>query len=504
MKIAMRKAWGLVRSKMFAIIALTGTSTVLMGCLAVAVLNVVVRREGANIVKKQIEILVEETAAQLVVDRGQLELRRGVVRIALGPEFATHLSEVSGLKVTPVMPRPFRVHPANQHLLGTIEGNFVPGITDPTAVVVTAQNLETGAREDWIAYTVRANYANTFRDLAQIGSQRANWVWLLVALAVTVLLLNATGAWICFRLGDDIASAIDDLSHAAGQIARGNFAGRTPARRGQLGDLVQTFNRMSVSLERLRREEAELQVAHSVQDYLFPRVMPELPGITVSGQTSAARMIGGDLYDFFSVGENEIGILCADVSGKGIAAALMMANLQALARARFSAAPPAEFVKLLNKQFAGRFGDNRYTTLFWGEYSAHTGVLTYVNAGNPAPILIHPGSRIERLDADSFPVGMFADAAYSAKSVPLLPGSRLVIFTDGATDAQNVAEEEFGENRLIECCRSAPDASAVIQAVATWSAGAEQFDDTTVIVVDVAPSSSRCVSSGGESLPARG
>jgi len=484
----MRKAWGQVRSKMFAIVAFSATSTFLMGCLGVAVLNVVVRRESANIVKKQIEILADETQSQLVVDRGQLEIRRGALRIPLGPEFATHLSEVSGLKVTPVTPRPFRVHTANQHLLGTIEGNFIPGVTDPTAVVVTAQNLESGAREDWIAYTVRANYANTFHDLSQIGSQRANWVWLLAALACTVLLLDAAGAWICFRLGDDIASAIDDLSYAAGQVASGNFAWRTPERwAGQLGGLVQTFNQMSVSLERLRREEAELQVAHTVQDYLFPRVMPELPGITVSGQTSAARMIGGDLYDFFSLGENEIGILCADVSGKGIPAALMMANLQALARARFSAAPPAEFVKLLNKQFAGKFGDNRYATLFWSEYNIHTGVLTYVNAGNPAPILIRAGGQIERLDADGFPVGMFANAGYSAKSVTLRPGSRLVVFTDGATDAQNVAAEEFGEDRLIELCRSAADAGAVIHAVAEWSAGTEQFDDTTVIVVDIAP-----------------
>jgi HAMP domain-containing protein len=472
---------------MFAIVAFTGTSTFLMGCLGVAVLNVVVRRESANIVKRQIEMLAEETESQLVVDGGKLEIRRDAFRIPLSPELAQRLSARSGLKVTPVSPRPFRVHPANQHLLRTIEGNFVLGVTQPTAVVLTVQNLQTGVREDWIAYTVRANYANTLHDLAQLGTQRANWVWLLAALACTVLLLDAAGAWICFRLGADIAAAIDDLSYAASQIAKGNFAWRTQARKGQLGDLVHAFNQMSVSLERLRREEAELQVAHSVQDYLFPRVMPALPGVTISGQTSAARMIGGDLYDFFSLGENEIGVLCADVSGKGIPAALMMANLQALARARVSATPPAEFVKLLNKQLAGKFGDNRYTTLFWGEYNIHTGVLTYVNAGNPAPILIRPGGEIERLDADGFPVGMFDYAEYSPQSVTLRPGTRLVIFTDGLTDAQNVAAEEFGEDRLIERCRSAADASAVIHAVAEWSAGAEQFDDTTVIVVDIAP-----------------
>jgi HAMP domain-containing protein len=481
-----KKAWGQVRWKMFAIVAFTTTSTFLMACLAVAVLNVMVRRESANVVKKQIEMLVQERDSRLVVDRGQVQIRRGTSIMPLDAELAQRLSAVSGMEVTPVVPKPFRVHPANR-VLRTFEGNFIPGVTHPTGVVLTVHNLQTGASEDWIAYTVRASYANTFHDLTQLGTQRANWVWLLVSLAFTVLLFDAAGVWICFRLGTDIASAIDDLSHAAHQIARGNFAWRTPERSGQLGDLVLSFNQMSVALERLRQEEAELQVAGTVQNYLFPRVAPAIPGVTISGRTVAARMIGGDLYDFFSLGENNTGFLCADVSGKGIPAALMMANLQALARARLSAAPPAEFVQILNQQLAGKFGDNRYATLFWGEYNTHTSVLTYVNAAHPAPILIHPGGDIERLDADGFPVGMFADTRYSAKSAKLFPGSRLVIFSDGLTDAQNAAGEEFGEDRLIECCRTAADANGVIQAVAEWSAGTEQFDDTTVIVVDIAP-----------------
>lgn len=238
----MRKAWDQVRWKMCAIVAFTAMSTLLMGCLAVAVINVVIRRESANVVRKQIEMLVDEAGSGLVVDRGQLQIQRGPSHVALGPELAERLSKISGLKVMPVSPRPFRVHPANQHLLGTIEGNFVPGFTPTTAVVLTVQNLETGTREDWIAYTVRASYANTFHDLAQLGTQRANWVWLLVALASGVFLLDAAGAWMCFRLGSDIASAIDELSYAARQIASGNFGWRTPQHRGQLGELVQTFN----------------------------------------------------------------------------------------------------------------------------------------------------------------------------------------------------------------------------------------------------------------------
>jgi sigma-B regulation protein RsbU (phosphoserine phosphatase) len=309
------------------------------------------------------------------------------------------------------------------------------------------------------------------------------------------------------RFGSEIATAIDDLSSAARQIAGGNFAWRTPVRsKDQLGDLSCNFNEMAIALEHLQREEAaklrlesELQVARSVQDFLYPRVVPVLRGATVSGRTVAARMIGGDLYDFFDLGQERIGILCADVSGKGIPAALMMANLHAIAQAHLGdridgpAAQPAHFVETLNQQLAGRFGDNRYATLFWADYNAQTAVLTYVNAGHPSPILMRSNSDIERLSSVGLPIGMFADAQYTDRKLQMPTGSRLVIFTDGLTDAQNATEEEFGDERLIDCCKAIPAgvdaegvADIVMQAVAEWSVGAEQFDDTTIVVIDVA------------------
>jgi sigma-B regulation protein RsbU (phosphoserine phosphatase) len=263
---------------------------------------------------------------------------------------------------------------------------------------------------------------------------------------------------------------------------------------------------MAIALEQLQEKEAArlrlesgLQIARSVQQSLYPGVAPVLGGATVSGRTSPARTIGGDLYDFFDLGREQIGIICADVSGKGIPAALMMANLQAVARAHFDdridgpAAPPAHFVEILNQQFAGRFGGNRYASLFWAEYNALSEVLTYVNAGHPSPIVSHSTGLIERLNSVGFPIGMFANARYTATTLHMAPGSRLVIFTDGLTDAENAAEEEFGDERLIECCRTIAAgidakgvADGVMQAVAEWSGGTEQFDDTTVIVLDVA------------------
>jgi len=317
--------------------------------------------------------------------------------------------------------------------------------------------------------------------------------------------MDTAGVWMCIRLGTNIATAIEDLSGAARQIAGGNFAWRTPVRsKDQLGDLSRNFNEMAIALERLQKEEAdklklesELQVARSVQEYLYPRVVPAPRGATVSGRTLAARIVGGDLYDFFDLGQERIGILCADVSGKGIPAALMMANLQAVARAHLGdrsdgpAAPPAHFVEILNQQLAGRFGDNRYATLFWAEYNAQTAVLTYVNAGHPPPILIGATGEIERLNSGGIPIGMFVNARYTPTELRMRPGSRIVIFTDGVTDAQNAAEEEFGDERLIDCCRRVPAgfdangvADRVMQAAAEWSGGTEQFDDTTVVVID--------------------
>ena len=590
----LRRVWGRVRWKMLVIIAFTGTSTILVACLGVAALNVVVRRESANVVEKQIQVLVQASrsvapailgqaracAAQptnsgglqpllaytdeefpqaqtsltvedsrgvqsllkrrepaavknpdwlpeagfagLVADQGQIEIRNIVVQqrgackatavfsLPVGSELAKRLSSAAGLEVTAVSPMLFSVHSPN--VFRTLSRNFVPGISRHATVVLTVRNWKTGALEDWTVYNVRASYSSALEDVVRFGSQLANWVWLLAVLSIAIFLMDASGVWMLLRFGRDIATTIDDLSEASRQIAGGNFAWRTPVRsKGQVGDLMSDINEMAIALERLQKDEAarlkiesELEVARSVQEYLYPREAPQIRGATVSGRTSAARTIGGDLYDFFQLSRERIGILCADISGKGIPAALMMANLQAIARAELGgrtddqSAGPAHFVEILNQQLAGRFGDTRYATLVWAEYSAQTGMLTYINAGHPAPILIDATGGVERLNSDGFPAGMFVNAQYTVRRLPIGPGSRLVMFSDGATDAQNAAGEEFGDEGLIECCRNIPAgidaktvAEKVMQAVAEWSAGTEPFDDTTIVVLDIAAPSDK-------------
>jgi hypothetical protein len=308
------RAWGRVRWKIAAIITMTGTAAVLIACLAVAALNVVVRRESANVVEKQIQVLVQASRSVapaildhtnvcqesptnfgglkpllaytdeafpqaqssltvegargvqvllqgqgappvkypdwlpetgftgLVVDRGQIEIRDVLARpqtacnvtvifsLPLGSELAKRLSSAAGMEVTAVSPRPYRVHSPGPRVFRTIQGDFIPGISRPAAVVLTVRNWNTGVMEDWIAYSVRPSYSITFEDVAHLGSQLANWVWLLAALSLTVLLLDAAGVWMSIRFGSDIAKTVDDLSSAARQIAGGNFAWRTPVR----------------------------------------------------------------------------------------------------------------------------------------------------------------------------------------------------------------------------------------------------------------------------------
>lgn len=587
---AFHHTWGRVRWKMAAIIILIGSSTLLFAGIFVAVVHVVVRREGANVAEKQIQTLAQASrsiasaaldnvsgcgqervnsgglksllaftgeefpaarislrmedlrGAQLlppqtdasevtrpnwlthrdftglIADHGRLEIRNlaernlsgctvtAIFQVPLGPEVARRLSAAADFEIKPVRQRAFRVHGPMQRIFRTIDSNFIPGAGTPVAVVLTVRDWNTGAREDWIAYTVQSDLTRTFDDIAMLGSQRANWVWLLAVLSLSVLLLYASGVWVGVRLSHQIVNAINDLSRGTEQIAVGNFDYRTPVRRDdQLSGLARGFNDMAAGLKRLQQEElarqrveSEMDLARKVQNHLYPRSAPQLEGATVSGRTRPARLIGGDLYDFFDLGAERVGLLCADVSGKGVPAALMMANLQAIARAHCGSSllPPAQFVEVLNRELAGRFGDNRYATLFWGDLDARTQKLRYVNAGNPSAILIRPGGRVERLVSDGFPIGMFGNATYSHQEMSLEVGATLVIFSDGLTDAVNVRGEEFGDDRLVECCRQIgrgaepPKAEEIAEiltrAEAEWSAGVEQFDDTTLVVVAVA------------------
>jgi sigma-B regulation protein RsbU (phosphoserine phosphatase) len=302
-------------------------------------------------------------------------------------------------------------------------------------------------------------------------------------------------------------TVIDGLSHAAQQVGKGDFSVRVAVpEQDQLGSLASSFNEMTRDLKNLREQEKQsavlerdIALGHEVQQHLYPRVAPVLSAANVSGVTRPARIVSGDLYDFLAFSNSEVGLLCADVSGKGVSAALMMAHLQALAHGRLlpldeaNARPaPAGFITALNRDLRGRFGNSRYATMFYGEFDSRSKVLRYINAGHCPPILISETGKATKLSGGDLPVGLFPEITYQELRVTLSKGCAIVVYTDGITDALNSHGEEFGEGRLMSCCSSVPkgaNAEAICallsSEVSKWSAGVEQFDDTTVLVLSV-------------------
>lgn len=460
-----------------------------------------------------------DSFAGVVVDHGHLEIRSFsteerhgcsvsvLLRVPLTESVAEQLSSEAGLEIASSRPKMLRRFHAHEEIRHVIEANLVPGSPRPLAVVVTARNWQTGLFEDWQLCQVRPSYARTLTDLSHVGMRTATWVSLVGVLAVALALVYALGLLLSVRLSQRIVAVINGLSHAAIQVGTGDFSVRLAVpEHDQLGMLASSFNEMTRDLETLRQQEKQnavlerdIALAHEVQQYLYPRVTPALSGANVWAVTTPARMVSGDLYDFLSFSKSDVGLLCADVSGKGVSAALMMAHLQALAHGRLlpldgsdRRPAPDAFVTVLNRDLRGRFGDNRYATMFYGEFDSRSNLLRYINAGHCPPILISAAGEATKLAGGDLPVGLFPQIQYQELRVMLSKGCALVVYTDGVTDALNLEGEEFGEARLLNYCNSLPkkaNAEAICmllsERVAEWAGKVEQFDDTTILVLSV-------------------
>ena len=367
------------------------------------------------------------------------------------------------------------------------------------------RNWRTGALEEWVVCQVLPSYSRTIDDLSHMGLRPASWVAPFGVVAVLLAAVYGCGLVISVRLSRHIVTVIDRLTHAALRVGKGDLSVRVAVpQRDQLGALASSFNEMTAALESLRTQEKEraaleydVMLAHEVQEYLYPRGSYALSNATLSGVTSPARIVSGDLYDFLPFSSSEIGLLCADISGKGVSAALMVAHLQALLHGRvpsFGDLPgrpaPRTVVATLNSDFRARFTGHRYATLFYGEFDSRSKILRYVNAGHCPPILLSAVGEPIKLSAGDMPIGLFSEATYAELQVALPKGTALIVYTDGVTDALNPHGEEFGEIRLMCACRALPVAAKaeticdlLLRAVSEWSAGVEQHDDTTILVL---------------------
>jgi len=248
-----------------------------------------------------------------------------------------------------------------------------------------------------------------------------------------------------------------------------------------------------------RREKMnrELEIAREVQERLFPQKLPQVRGLDYSGQCRTALGVGGDYYDFLALPDGELGIALGDVSGKGIAAALMMASLQASLRAEAARAGSdiAGMIATVNQMLYDASAEDRYATLFYARYDPSSYRFSYVNAGHNAPMVFRHGSgndHVERLDQNGGPVvGLLPDCQYEQAEIALAPGDVVVLYTDGFSEAMNSSLEEWGEKRFIAAARETGGLPAermiarIMHAATEFAADAPQSDDMTLVVLRV-------------------
>lgn len=333
-----------------------------------------------------------------------------------------------------------------------------------------------------------------------------------------------------------VTVAVHRLHRATESVKRGDFSHRVRVRsHDQLGELAEAFNEMSANIEELLRErvrherlERELEIAAEVQAQLFPREAPRLARAEIAGECRAARGVAGDYYDYVCVAPGLYAVALGDVSGKGVSAALVMSNMQAALRAQATilsermklarqvaaaaagageAGGAAEFempcgvvgvddecavsdmTASINDQLCRSTDSNRFVTAFVALYDDATHALRYTNAGHNAPFLIRAGGVVERLETGGIVLGAFDWARYEEAAAGLAAGDVLLLFSDGITEAQNAAGEEYGDERLARLAsinrRQSADElrAAVFREIDEWTGGRERDDDQTVVIL---------------------
>jgi serine phosphatase RsbU (regulator of sigma subunit) len=238
-----------------------------------------------------------------------------------------------------------------------------------------------------------------------------------------------------------------------------------------------------------RRAAHELEIARQVQARLFPQRLPELESLEYAGACVQTRQVGGDYYDFLDLGQARLSLVLGDIAGKGIAAALLMANLQANLRSQSATAveQPDQLLRSVNRLFYENTADNAYATLFYSEFDDRTCRLRYANCGHLPGLVIQADGTVKRLPSTATVLGLFPEWQCRTSEFQLCPGDLFAIYTDGITEALNQRDEEFGEDRLLDVMRRARDlsprhiVSAVFEEVQRFS-GEQQRDDVTLIV----------------------
>ncbi len=251
--------------------------------------------------------------------------------------------------------------------------------------------------------------------------------------------------------------------------------------------LEQTVEKGTIALQ---QQEEELKRAREIQQMLLPSTLPQLPGVQIAGAWQPAREVGGDYFDVIQLDKHRLGICVGDVAGKGITAALLMANLQASFRAfATTEASPQVVCTRLNKFLCANIASGKFVTFFYAMLDADARTLTYENAGHLPGLLLRSNGTTEALQGGGAVLGALPDWTYQDYTAQLQPGDILLLSTDGITEAENAKLEEFGNERLLEAARarngSALEVQRAIMQQVTAFCGGNFRDDATLLVLRI-------------------
>jgi sigma-B regulation protein RsbU (phosphoserine phosphatase) len=253
---------------------------------------------------------------------------------------------------------------------------------------------------------------------------------------------------------------------------------------------VELQRSVELGAARIEMQEQELERAREIQQSLLPKDIPQLPGFEIAAAWRPARIVGGDYFDVVRLGENRLAICVADVVGKGVSAALLMANVQATVRAfARDSESPAGLCSRVNSVLCGNIATEKFVTFFYGVLDADARTLQYCNAGHPSPILVSSDS-VRRLAAGGAVLGVFPTWKYEDSTISLSPRDRLLLFTDGITEASGPYGQEFGEDNIAALAKanrasSASELNSHVLAQASDFCRGQFQDDATLLVIAV-------------------
>ncbi len=375
----------------------------------------------------------------------------------------------------------------------------ITGLSRLDAVYFGAKGVVDPRRPVLATFNARPSRLNA-RIFSSLGEFSDSYKVLFIVICVIFFIIELAAFITGFVMTRRITQAVSDLYAATQYVKAGDWSHRVRIeRRDQLGVLGESFNDMTGSISGLLEEskkrqrlENELSIASEVQNQLFPQTVPSVAGVELEAICKAARTVSGDYYDFIQLSPTHLAIALADISGKGISAALLMASLQAALRSQLLAVgsekmSTAELVEILNVHMVRNTADDRFATFFIAVYDSATRTLRYTNAGHLPGFLIVNGTA-KHLDKGGMVLGVVEDYVYEQDSVVVPPNALLVQYSDGLVEPENVYGEEFGIRRLQEAAirmqGSAPSAvgQSLMMAAEEWAGTPEQADDMTVIV----------------------